>query len=133
MPLKEIQEKTGVFQSADDALCFGLKPKDLDYLRTLNVEPVQMESSSDARNIQTKFNIIVFGSLQSIFSAFNITEKYIFHLLPKSKILIKARIETNLEDIKNITSQLSKSLKFTPETYIEEKNEVWIILSRIRQ
>jgi hypothetical protein len=49
MTLKDIQEKTGIFQPSNDALCFGLKPEELDYLRTINVEPVQIESMKDAK------------------------------------------------------------------------------------
>jgi hypothetical protein len=67
-------------------------------------------------------------------SAFNIIERYADYLLPNAKILMRTRIETSLDDTKNIIAQLSKSQRFQPEIYIpKEKNEVWIILSRIRQ
>jgi len=136
MSLKYLQEKTNILQASNDALCFGLDPKEIDYLKTLKVEPHTIESLKTAGEISTKFNIIVFGSVLGLFSAFSIVEKYIGHLLPNAKILMKTRIDSTLDDTKNTISQLAKSLKFVPAEYIHEEkneNELWVILARTRK
>ncbi len=134
MSLKDLQEKTGVFQSSNDALCLGLNPADIDYLKTIGVEPVVINTRKDMENISEKFNILVLALNQGIFSAFAIIERYTPSLLPNAKILIRSESTDDIETLKSTVSRLSKPINLQPDTYtIEEKNTIWISFKRIRK
>lgn len=134
MSLKDLQEKTGIFQSSNDALCLGLSPGDIDYLKTIGVEPVVISTRKDMENISEKFNILVLALNQSVFSSFSTIERYISSLLPNAKILIRSYGAEEMEEIKKTVPRLSKPLNLEPQAYTaEEKNTVWITLSRIRK
>lgn len=134
MSLKDLQEKTGIFQSSNDALCLGLNQSDIDYLKTIGVEPVVINTRKDMENISEKFNILVLALNQSVFSSFAIIERYTSSLLPNAKILIRSYGAEDMEDIKKTVPRLSKPLNLEPQAYTAgEKNTIWITLSRIRK
>lgn len=134
MSLKDLQEKTGIFQSSNDALCLGLNPKDIDYLKTIGVAPVVISTRKDMENISEKFNILVLALNQGIFSAFAIIERYTPSLLPNAKIIIRSNDAGDMEDLKSTVSRLSKPLNMEPDSYLSGgKNEIWITFSRIRK
>ena len=134
MSLKELQEKTHIFQSSNDALCLGLNPSDIDYLKTIGVEPVVINTRKDMENISEKFNILILALNQGIFSAFAIIERYTPSLLPNAKILIRTQGTNDIEDMKSTVTRLSKPLNLEPDSYLsDDKNEMWITFTRIRK
>jgi len=134
MSLKELQEKTHIFQSSNDALCLGLNPSDIDYLKTIGVEPVVINTRKDMENISEKFNILILALNQGIFSAFAIIERYTPSLLPNAKIMIRSQGTNDIEDMKSTVTRLSKPLNLEPDSYLsDDKNEMWITFTRIRK
>jgi len=134
MSLKELQEKTHIFQSSNDALCLGLNPSDIDYLKTIGVEPVVINTRKDMENISEKFNILILALNQGIFSAFAIIERYTPSLLPNAKIMIRSQGTNDIEDMKSTVIRLSKPLNLEPDSYLsDDKNEMWITFTRIRK
>ncbi|MFH1127256.1 MAG: hypothetical protein ABIG84_02360 [archaeon] len=131
MALREIQKKAGVFEASNDALCFGLSFSELNYLSVIKVEAVVMEGLKDASMLKTKFNVMVLALDLSIFRVFGIIERYIDTLLTHAKVIVKLKVETDLDGAKNVVAQLARPLNLQPEQYVEAEDGVWLILTRI--
>jgi len=132
MALKEIQEKTHIFKASDDVLCIGLSPDEIDYLSGIKVDAVVVDERKGATDLCGKFNVLVVGLDMSVFPVFGIVEEYVDALLLHGKILMKVKVDTSLEDAKNMIAQLSKSLNLQPEQYVcIESTGVWLVLSRM--
>ncbi len=131
MGLREIQEKTGVFEASNDALCFGLDYSELDYLRGIKVDAAVVDDKS-SQEVSGKYNVMVIALDQSLFRVFGIVDEHINSLLLNAKIVLKLKIEGDLEDVRNMVARFSKPLNLQPEMYVAaEKNYAWIILSRM--
>ena len=132
MTLKEIQEKTHIFKASDDVMCIGLSPDEIDYLSGIKVDAVVVDERKSGKSIRGKFNALVVGLDMSVFPVFGIVEKYVDVLLSHGRILVKVKVDTSLEDAKNMIAQLSRSLNLQPEQYVcSDSTGVWLILSRM--
>ncbi len=131
MGLREIQEKTGVFEASNDALCFGLDYSELDYLKGIKVDAAVVDDRS-SHDVSGKYNVMVIALDQGLFRVFGVIDEHIDALLLNAKIVLKLKIEGDLEDVRNIVARFSKPLNLQPEMYVvAEKNYAWIILSRM--